>query len=188
MHSITPLNLVAACFGWAAMLSFAWAGQFLFTFPGGKTRGTHTMFFPAVAVGIIHAAALWWYRCPYAALNLLAIVLYAVSLALFWSATITTRRRPLSFAFSPDTPAHLTTDGPYRYIRHPFYAAYLLAWTTTVLLTGSLWLVPTVWLMRYLYYRAIAAEEAKFAASPLAAAYADYCRTTGRLVPRWTGR
>lgn len=53
------------------------------------------------------------------------------------------------------------TYGPYRWVRHPFYAAFLLALNRTA-----------------------AREERRLLGSPFGPAYAEYLRRTGRFVPK----
>jgi protein-S-isoprenylcysteine O-methyltransferase Ste14 len=92
-------------------------------------------------------------------------------------------RRPLSAAFSPDEPAHLVDWGPYRFIRHPFYSAYLLTWLAGFVATARFALIPTIVVMFWIYWRAADLEEKKFAASPLAENYRRYSQLTGRFLP-----
>jgi protein-S-isoprenylcysteine O-methyltransferase Ste14 len=90
-------------------------------------------------------------------------------------------------AFSDDTPQFLLRHGPYRYVRHPFYASYLLFWVGTAVTTAGWlpWLVPFGMLL--LYARAATGEEQKFARSDLAQAYETYRQNTGMFLPRLRG-
>jgi protein-S-isoprenylcysteine O-methyltransferase Ste14 len=75
-------------------------------------------------------------------------------------------------------------EGPYRWVRHPGYAADLVMWlgfglaSRNALVGGSIVLV-----MLTAYVRRIAAEEAMLAVH-LGGAYRDYMRETSRLLPR----
>jgi len=112
----------------------------------------------------------------------------AGALALFWSAVRACRSRPLTAIFSDDLPLHLVAHGPYRHIRHPFYAAYSLFWFAGALASDSLLgMVPPV-MMVVIYVRAARQEEAKFARSPIATAYRQYRSSTGFITPRLPGR
>ncbi len=42
---------------------------------------------------------------------------------------------------------HVITDGPYRYIRHPGYAGFILFWSGTALVLGSIWAFVPVGLL-----------------------------------------
>jgi protein-S-isoprenylcysteine O-methyltransferase Ste14 len=116
-----------------------------------------------------------------------AVALFIAALLVFgWTLRATRTDRP-TLAFADDTPQFLLRHGPYRYVRHPFYASYLLFWAGTALATpGWLpWLVPAV--MLTLYYRAAASEEQKFARSDLAQAYETYRQRVGMFLPRLRG-
>ena len=117
-------------------------------------------------------------------------LLYVVSFTLFWWAVPYARRGRLAIAFATTSPTTLVTDGPYRYVRHPFYAAYMTFWLAGSLATSQLVLFVPVIVMGALYWRAILWEERAFAAGPLAARYAEYARCTGELFPKfsqWSG-
>jgi protein-S-isoprenylcysteine O-methyltransferase Ste14 len=86
--------------------------------------------------------------------------------------------------FSRDEPRFVHASGPYRYVRHPFYASYLLAYGATALLLPGLTTLGLLGAMTVYYAWAAAREERKFAASGVAAEYQDYRRRTGRFVPR----
>jgi protein-S-isoprenylcysteine O-methyltransferase Ste14 len=79
----------------------------------------------------------------------------------------------------------LVTDGPYRWVRHPIYAAFLLILGAPLLLSanafvGGLWLGLTLidvsGRIRY--------EEGMLAAA-FPAEYPEYAQRTGSLLPRW---
>ncbi len=176
------LRLAALGLALLTFVSFVWAIRRLFVATGGLRGGMRAIAAGGAVSMALHLAALAAAEPgPLAAPGL---VLYAVALALFWSAVGVTAARPLSIAFSTDRPRHLLTVGPYARIRHPFYAAYLLAWMAGTLASGQAWLLVTVAGMGFLYVRAARFEEAKFAASPLAAEYARYQRRAGMFWPR----
>jgi len=113
-----------------------------------------------------------------------ALALFAAAFAMFLWALATNRRRPLSLAWSVDAPEHLVTRGPYRWVRHPFYLSYILAWTGAALVTAApaSAVVPAV--VCLLFLGTARQEEEKFARSPLAAEYGAYRRLTGMFLPR----
>lgn len=108
----------------------------------------------------------------------------AAALALFLWAAWTNRRRKLALAFGGQLPAHLQTGGPYRLVRHPFYASYLLAFAGGAVAAWTPWLLPALAAGAITYARAARAEEASFLATPLAEAYRAYARRVGMFVPR----
>ena len=86
-------------------------------------------------------------------------------------------------AFSDDAPKALITGGPYRIVRHPFYAAYLLYWLAGWIATGNWFVAGTSVLAAALCVDAACREERKFMASPLSSAYEDYRADTGMFFP-----
>jgi len=110
--------------------------------------------------------------------------LFLGSMTLFSGGVRATHDRPLTVAFSTDEPRHIETTGPYRRIRHPFYASYLLAYLAGWVATDQILLLVTVVAMLALYAAAARREEAKFRSSPLAKEYRRYAQRTGMLVPR----
>jgi protein-S-isoprenylcysteine O-methyltransferase Ste14 len=113
------------------------------------------------------------------------LMLYAGSFALFWASIRVHWSSPPSHAFSMDIPTHLVEVGPYRYLRHPCYSAYVLTWLAGAVATMRLTPALAAAVMFVLYHRAATLEEAKYATSTLASAYAAYQRQTGRFVPKF---
>ena len=110
------------------------------------------------------------------------------ALALYEWAAGSIRGRRFSFAGNHDLPQFVHRAGPYAYVRNPFYLSYLAAEVSTVVtrpgVPGALVVALAIayfqWLTRF--------EERKFAESPVAAEYAEYAATTGRLLPHLKGR
>ncbi|MCS7014982.1 MAG: hypothetical protein NZM42_02535 [Gemmatales bacterium] len=119
----------------------------------------------------------WWQAA-------LAITLYVSAYALFRAALRSHGRDKPAFVFTEAAPSSFRMNGPYRYIRHPLYAAYLLAWSAPPLATSrlELWLL-TAW-MALLYTVAAWREECAFARSPYAAQYQQYRQQAGMFWPR----
>ncbi len=80
----------------------------------------------------------------------------------------------------------LVTTGPYRYIRHPVYAAGMLFFIGTSL-AASNWIVALLLVGSFtlLYAQRIPQEE-KMMVEHFGDQYRDYRKTTGRLIPRLT--
>lgn len=101
------------------------------------------------------------------------------------SMTVTVHRVPLSLWHQDDdAPAEIVTRGPYRYVRHPFYSAFLL-----VLLAAFLaWPQPLTLLLLLYGCAALAVtaarEERRLSRSELGEAYRRYALHTGRFFPR----
>ncbi|MDQ2840115.1 MAG: hypothetical protein M3Y72_03570, partial [Acidobacteriota bacterium] len=114
---------------------------------------------------------------------LVGALLYCVALAIFWWTIAAHRLKPLAACFSQNEQLHLVQHGPYRFVRHPFYCSYLLAWLAGALATLNIGLGLTFIVMFLIYLIAARNEEIKFASSPLAEAYAQYRSATGRFLP-----
>lgn len=111
-------------------------------------------------------------------------LLYMASLSSFWWAVSATRSQRLSVAFSMDQPTYLLQTGPYRFVRHPFYAAYSLFWVAGLVAVLRWYLLPLVATMLVAYFCAARMEEAKFANSTLRGVYERYRSETGMFLPR----
>ncbi|HET8538999.1 MAG TPA: isoprenylcysteine carboxylmethyltransferase family protein [Anaeromyxobacter sp.] len=108
----------------------------------------------------------------------------AAALALFLAAVRASRGRGLGLAFAGRLPAQLHTGGPYRLVRHPFYASYVLAFVAGGVAAWTPWVLPALAAGALTYWRAAREEEAAFLASGLAASYRAYARRVGMFVPR----
>ena len=103
-------------------------------------------------------------------------------LLFLWTARVNRERR-LSLAFSPDLPSFLMKSGPYRYLRHPFYFSYLLAYASAALAAWHWSPVLAATVMWLVYLRAASVEEGKFAASGLKGEYEQYRKNTWSGIP-----
>ncbi|MEZ5403876.1 MAG: isoprenylcysteine carboxylmethyltransferase family protein [Bryobacteraceae bacterium] len=172
---IAAAGLAAICFG-----SFvrAMARHFQATRPLARmTRitavgGAATA---AVHLGGLVALPLWrpW----------LAVALYAAAIALFHRAIAATQDCAPRACFDAGSPRALATAGPYRYIRHPFYTAYMTAWAAGFAGTGWWPLLVSGLAMSAIYLRAARLEERELAGGIHGAAYRVYMRRTGRFLP-----
>ena len=176
----TSASLLVGC-----LASFGWAMRRFFLQPAGMTTGMKVIKAFGIFSGLVHLAAIVATPGVTVVRGGSGAVLYLCALGLFWWAinTSTNLRRPLSAAFSPDLPAHLVAQGPYKLIRHPLYCSYLLCWLAGWVTTGRWWLAPTIAVMLVIYVLAAAEEEKKFKRSPLAEAYRQYRARTGLFFP-----
>lgn len=112
-----------------------------------------------------------------------AIALFLASCLLFWWTVRTTRARPPAIAHTDNVPTMIHAEGPYAYVRHPFYLAYSLGWLATAVAGGPIQWAAAVLIVGW-YYRTAREEEEHFATSGLAEEYARYRHKTGLIVPR----
>ena len=167
----------------SCLLSFAWAMKHFFTQPTGTSLGMSLIKFSGAAFGLTHLSALALLGAAGAERAALAALAYAASLALFWWTLSTHQHTPISAVFSRDLPHRVVQDGPYRFVRHPFYASYLLMWLAAPIGAGQWWLATAALIMGGVYYSAAKSEEKKFAESAVANHYARYRAATGLFLP-----
>lgn len=115
---------------------------------------------------------------------MVAFVLYGSALSLFSWAVRTTRGHRFPLAFTPTSPTMVLAEGPYRWVRHPFYASYLLYWVAGACATQAWWMIVPVLVMGMLYWCAAVQEETEFLQGDQAEAYRAYINRTGRFFPR----
>ena len=174
---ILPLVLGSVCFGcfvWGTVRHFVWEGR---GSPGAwfVSMVSWVAFLVFVGETIRRGSTRWW--APGSAMFLAALFLWVWTLR-------TTRRRPPTLAFTGDSPTLLFKDGPYRWVRHPFYTAYLTFWAGCLVGEGSPFSALSVAVLGCIYAVAAAHEERKFSRSSLAGPYRDYAASTGRFLPR----
>jgi protein-S-isoprenylcysteine O-methyltransferase Ste14 len=150
---------------------------------------TATPFIAAGAVLGLCYAGLWqpWYLpAPAGAMmnEILGVPFACASIALI-SYTIGTHRVPLALWHQDnDAPRSIVTYGAYKYVRHPFYSAFLLA------LIGMLVACPHPGTLVCLVYTAVMLrytarkEEHKLSNSEFGDEYRSYLARTGRFLPR----
>ena len=104
-----------------------------------------------------------------------------------------TRRTVLGRSFymglAGEVPDVICESGPYRYLRHPFYVSYLLAFVGVIVATPTVIAALVLALNVVLFVYMALDDERTLARSPLAAAYAAYKARTGTLLllPRRVG-
>jgi protein-S-isoprenylcysteine O-methyltransferase Ste14 len=113
-----------------------------------------------------------------------AVAASAASLALLAAALGAQRHRLSQWHMEGDAPAELVTQGPYAWIRHPFYTGYMLAATAGALLAPGWvmlgWVLYAWWMLDHTARR----EEARLLGSAFKDAYAAHMAVTGRFLPR----
>ena len=78
----------------------------------------------------------------------------------------------------------LITGGPYRFIRHPIYAAFILILGSTLFISGN-WFIGLAWLgMTVLEVASRIGFEEALMLEFFGDQYRDYMKRTGRLLPR----
>jgi protein-S-isoprenylcysteine O-methyltransferase Ste14 len=112
-----------------------------------------------------------------------SFVLLVCASLLFGRSVAVARRCGLYAVFSGKTPEALVQGGPYTYIRHPIYTAYILFWSSLFVLSGSVLVALGVFILTVFYVTAARTEESEWqAAAP--APYAAYKHRTGMFFPK----
>lgn len=116
--------------------------------------------------------------------QLFGLSIMLVSVGLFWLTIRETRKAKLLAAFDEGLPHDLVTTGPYAHVRHPFYTSYIMLWLGWAISCWHVFAIVPAIFMVVTFWSAARDEEAKFARTTFAAAYAEYKRNTGRFFPR----
>lgn len=112
------------------------------------------------------------------------IVMYLVAVTVFLSAIESGRRTRLQRAFIDEPlPDRLITEGPYRWIRHPFYLGYILGALAAPVATESLALAVIAAIMIAISVTAAIHEERVWLKSSHADAYRAYRARTAMFIP-----
>jgi protein-S-isoprenylcysteine O-methyltransferase Ste14 len=133
---------------------------------------------------IINALFISFYS-PSQEFQIPALLLFLTATVFFyWTFFTVTRRTRLNFAFSESSPQLILQEGPYRYVRHPFYFSYICAWVGVFLYTewSPISIVAGL-ALTFLYVLAARQEEQEFLRSPLHETYAAYQGKTVMLIP-----
>lgn len=185
MSSMPTLQIAALLLFLINIGSFSWAMQRYFDPPTRDNKGARLIYLGGTLSAILSLVGLLESAIRLPALQLAGVAAYLGSFLLFWWAIRTAGANALGFAFNEQGPKGLLVSGPYRFIRHPLYAAYLLTWLAGVMAAQSVWVIPPLLVMAWLYLRAVRLEESQFMASDtLGAPYGEYRRRTGRFIPR----
>lgn len=164
--------------------TLVWASLFYFRFTWAPDRRKPWYKLTIYACLVIHAVTIGLSPLPHPALIAVGLLLGAISLGLFWSAVWAHHHQRPAFAFVQVAPETLVRRGPYRFVRHPFYLAFLVAALAGMFLSGQIALVLTVVWLGVFYYWAAREEEARFLRSEFAAQYEQYQSQTGMFFPR----
>ncbi len=180
---MNPVNLVGLASGIVTFTVLVLAAGLCFRAHGRSPLGLNLV----KAIGPLSVATAIWSLAVAAPASWRTaapgVALFSGSLALFLWALVAHRRRWLTRVYCDDVPVHLVTTGPYRWVRHPCYSAYLLAYAGALVASRNLLVIPVLLVNGILYLHAGRVEERKFAGSPLAADYDTYRRRTGMLWP-----
>lgn len=174
--SLALILLLSCPFQW-----FTVAGAKTFRIPklrdsGAGLGGTAFMFGSLVVVwqGLVNGFDRMPAACG-AALSVLSVVLYE------WARRTITGRR-FAIALADEVPEAVCEEGPYRYMRHPFYLSYVIA--SLGMLVASLNLIAAaVFIFNSIVFTYMARDDERtLQASTLGSGYAAYRQRVGYLM------
>jgi protein-S-isoprenylcysteine O-methyltransferase Ste14 len=180
------LKAIVSAVSVIVVAQYIWAVRAHFS---SKTMPRGTVLISVVVLSTtLFFLALLWLGTQSWIVQILGLVIELAGLALFWAAIRASRAARLRLAFDEENPDSIVTEGPYRYLRHPFYTSYLIFWIGWAIAIWSVWtLVPLAALIT-IYAVAAKGEERKFSNTPMAEAYAAYKQQAGFFWPRIMGR
>jgi protein-S-isoprenylcysteine O-methyltransferase Ste14 len=144
-----------------------------------KTRLTISAYVCAfIQLGVIACS-----RRPGAVFVCAGLGVYLLAHAVFWWARAAHGKQRPAFAGLAVRPTFLTQTGPYRFVRHPIYSAYLLLWVAGAVISARPWLLLTAVWMGWMHYVVASQEERSFADTDLASEYRSYQQRTGMFFP-----
>lgn len=179
------IDLVVSALSVAVVVQYTWALRAHFS---SKKVPSGTMLISVVvlATTATFVALTWSGEQPWP-VQIVGLIIELAGLALFWAAIKASRSARLRLAFDAENPHSFVTEGPYKYLRHPFYTSYLIFWIGWAIAVWSAWALIPVAVITTIYVVAAKGEERKFSNTPMAQAYAEYKRRTGFFWPRIAG-
>ncbi len=108
--------------------------------------------------------------------NLLASII-------FYLASQATKKNKFDIIFSKSAPDKLNMEGPYHWVRHPFYTSYILSYFSLCIVTLNIFLTFMGVVLISTYFIAAKEEESKFLNSEFQDKYFKYKKGTGMFFP-----
>lgn len=176
------LDVIVTIVSLVTVATYTWSLRGHFSSPE-MPAGAKVISLAVIATSIAFTWLIWVRQPPLPA-TLVGLALELAAYALFWWAIAASRKGRLRFAFDPEGPRGLVTDGPYRHVRHPFYTCYLMFWSGWAIATGAILSALPVVVFAIIYVMAARREEELFTATDMAGDYARYKGRTGFLFPR----
>ena len=114
-----------------------------------------------------------------------ALALIFVAFALFIWAARHSQKKNLSLAFDEETKINeIIMSGPWKYVRHPFYASYVLFWTGCALGTTHPTSVVVAVSLLFIYVYSAVREERALTESRYGDRYLEYRKNAGFFLPK----
>jgi protein-S-isoprenylcysteine O-methyltransferase Ste14 len=114
-----------------------------------------------------------------------SLALIVAAQGLFFWAVRHSRNRNLTLAMDTDMQSEsIIRTGPWRYMRHPFYASYMIFWLACALATQHIISVIVFLTLSAIYTYSALREERVLSSGPLRKDYIEYRETVGFFYPR----
>jgi protein-S-isoprenylcysteine O-methyltransferase Ste14 len=166
---------------------FMTAGANIFTVPKLRDSGAalgQLSFVSGMAcvlvMGLFHGLSVPLALCG-AILALGSVTLYE------WSRR-TALERNFYIGLSGEVPGAVCDAGPYRYLRHPFYLSYMVAFVAVAVAFPSIWVIGVCVLNIGLFAYMAVDDERVLLLSPLSGDYTIYKARAGMFLPRWPAK
>jgi len=176
------LDLLVSVIGVGTVGQYVWSMGRHFHSPN-KPQGSWVVSTMVISTTLFFLALIWMLDQPVQA-QLVGLVVQLASIALFWWAISASKQARLKYVFDAGNPETLVMEGPYRFVRHPFYTSYLMFWTGWGIATWSIWALVPLACMYTMYTRAALDEEKKFSRTAFAETYSEYRKRAGLFWPR----
>ena len=178
-------HLILLFFLGGVFLHFIQAGGRTFFYTSGDAGtgvaiGQGTFFFG----GVVPVWFLGLYRPIHLVNGIAAGVILLCAIALYEWARHAIWGRRFGLGWGDHVPEELCEGGPYRFVRHPLYLSYLIAFLACFVALPH-WITALMVVFNVaLFTHAARDDEKRIAGSPLAARYAEYRKRVGMLFPR----
>lgn len=174
------LQLLITVMAIVNLIAFLGAGLFFFKKPARPNKNFILLNFFGLAAIASHIFYLLHTRNEHLFYYYVGAIISTISLILFWTTLFYTKSQSMSFAFNNSNfPKKIFTFGPYKFVRHPFYTSYILAWFANPIIHGHLWTFIFLLILTFLYTKAAIDEEKYFLNSEFKNEYKDYIKSTG---------
>jgi protein-S-isoprenylcysteine O-methyltransferase Ste14 len=178
-----PLHLGVVLWVASPFVYFLTAGAKTFTVPADRDGGA-ILGQVSFVCGMLCALGLGFYQSLVWYLAACGAVLALCSVILYEWTRRTVVDRNFYIALGGEVPAGICERGPYRYIRHPFYLSYMVAFLAVMVAFPSLVTAVVGALNVGLFVYLASDDERVLLRSGLAADYQTYRRRVGMFLPR----
>ncbi|NQZ18029.1 MAG: hypothetical protein HRT44_02050 [Bdellovibrionales bacterium] len=114
---------------------------------------------------------------------LIQVSIQLFCLGLFWRTSTFIKSKNFSLAYHKNSSASLVTDGPFSYIRNPFYTSYLLCYCAMSIYLANPLLYLNLLALITIYVNAVRSEELSLSESSFKNEYQEYLKNTKRFIP-----